>query len=111
MLQALSSVTWVCPAAASSTSRILSCQVAFHRDLQFQKKLLWQLFHGYYLVPLGQEPKTSGLSQDPDVKLLEFLVLQLEFLVSAATEDQSPPSLLLSYFKIFLWAKPTISKE
>lgn len=30
MLQALPGITWVFPAAASSTSRILSCQVAFH---------------------------------------------------------------------------------
>lgn len=29
MLQALLGVTWVCPVAASSTGRILSCQVAF----------------------------------------------------------------------------------
>lgn len=61
VLQALPGVTWVCPAAVSSTSRILSCQGAFHTGPAFLAEITVSAF--LELLPLGQGLKTSGLSQ------------------------------------------------
>lgn len=63
MLQALPGVTWVCPAAASSASRILSCQAAFHTGPAILAEIAEPAFLG--LLTGSSWPRSQNLQSHP----------------------------------------------